>query len=77
MTSNTDTLVYAGLDLPSANKSLTSHADHADTPTSYADINFTAMSKPQNQHQPHKESVGTYELLSNEYNNNIMFFYVD
>lgn len=49
----TDTLVYAGLDLTSANKSLTSHADHADNPTSYADINFSAMSK-----DPATESAG-------------------
>ena len=36
--------MYAGLDLPS--KQSSSYADHADNPTSYADINFTAMSKP-------------------------------
>ena len=55
MTVNSDTLVYAGLDLPSTTKS-TSHADHADNPTSYADINFTAMSKPQK--GPYRESAG-------------------
>lgn len=41
-----DALANAGRDFPSVKPSVTA-AVHADTPTSYADINFTAMKKLQ------------------------------
>lgn len=60
---DTDALVYAGLDLPSVKPSVTAAA-HADTPTSYADINFTAMNKSQKSASSSSEPAGEYAIFN-------------